>query len=255
MARRRTSGNWRPRRSYGIWEVRVNDDSAPAVPPAAATAAPRKEPSAEDRLDIRLLHLADKLLARVWHHTVVRKRYPLPATGPAILVCNHTSGLDPLLIQSVVPRVVVWMMAKEYYDIKAMTWIFRAIDAIPVDRFARDTASVRAALRHLHAGRILGVFPEGRIEKSRELMPFQTGVAMMAIKTGVPVYPVFLDGTQRNKSMLGSFLWPNRATLAFGPPVNFDRSSTSKENLDAATAAIQAAVAGLRRPLPASEIS
>jgi 1-acyl-sn-glycerol-3-phosphate acyltransferase len=200
----------------------------------------------EERPLVRALHLADKVLARVWHHTVVLKRHPLPATGPAILVCNHTSGLDPLLIQSVVSRVVVWMMAKEYYDIKAMTWIFRAIDAIPVDRFTRDTASVRAALRQLQAGRVVGIFPEGRIERSRELMPFQTGVAMLAIKTGVQVYPAFLDGTQRNKTMLGSFLFPNRATLAFGPPVNFDRSSTSKESLDAATAAIQAAVEALR---------
>jgi 1-acyl-sn-glycerol-3-phosphate acyltransferase len=200
----------------------------------------------EDRLSIKALHLADKLLARVWHHTIVLKRHQLPAEGPAILVCNHTSGLDPLLIQSVVERVVIWMMAKEYYDIKALTWVFKAIEAIPVDRGARDTASVRAALRHLADGRILGVFPEGRIERTRELMPFQTGVALMAIKTGVPVYPAFLDGSQRNKTMLGAFVWPNRATLAFGPPVEFDRSSTSRENLEEATARIKAAVAALR---------
>jgi 1-acyl-sn-glycerol-3-phosphate acyltransferase len=77
-------------------------------------------------------------------------------------------------------------------------------------------------------------------------MPFQTGVAMMAIKTGVPVYPAFLDGTQRNKTMLGGFIWPNRATLSFGPPVEFNRSSTSRENLEDATDRIKAAVAALR---------
>ena len=207
----------------------------------------------EDRLAIKALHLADKVLARVWHHTVVLKRHQLPVEGPAILVCNHTSGLDPLLIQSVVERVVIWMMAKEYYDIKGLTWVFKAIEAIPVDRGARDTASVRAALRHLADGRILGVFPEGRIERTRELMPFQTGVALMAIKTGVPVYPAFLDGSQRNKTMLGGFLWPNRATLAFGPPVEFDRSSTSKESLEEATERIKAAVEGLApRPMRGS---
>ena len=211
-------------------------------------AAPAHRESHTLRPGVRLLHLADKLLARVWHHTVVRKRFPLPGNGPAILVCNHTSGLDPLLIQSVVPRVIVWMMAKEYYDIKPLTWVFKMIEAIPVDRFSRDAASVRSALRHLKDGRILGVFPEGRIEPTRELMPFQTGVALLAIRTGVAVYPAFLDGTQRNKSMLGGFLWPNRATLAFGPPVEFDRSSTSKENLEHATHRIKAAVEALRGP-------
>ena len=212
-----------------------------------AAAAPRKpDRSPEKTLGIRLLHLADKLLARVWHHTIVLRQHRLPATGAAILVCNHTSGLDPLLIQSVVDRVIIWMMAKEYYDIKALTWVFRAIEAIPVERSGRDTTSLRAALRHLKDGRVLGVFPEGRIENSRELMPFQTGVALMAIKTGVPVYPAFLDGTQRNKTMLGGFLWPNRATLAFGPPVQFDRSGTDRETLEAATASIKAAVEALR---------
>jgi 1-acyl-sn-glycerol-3-phosphate acyltransferase len=206
-----------------------------------------EKPPFESRWDIRLLHLADKLLARVWHHTIVLKRYPLPKTGAAILVCNHTSGLDPLLIQAVNRRVIIWMMAKEYYEIKALTWVFKMIEAIPVDRFARDTGSVRSALRHLKEGRILGVFPEGRIESTRELLPFQTGVALMAIRTGVPVYPAFLDGTQRNKSMLGGILWPNRATLAFGPPVEFDRSSTSKENLEEATHKIKMAIEALRQ--------
>lgn len=202
----------------------------------------------EERLDIRLLHLADKLMARVWHRTVVLKHYPLPEAGPAILVCNHTSGLDPLLIQSVTRRVIVWMMAKEYYHIKALTWVFKRIEAIPVDRFSRDTASVRAALRHLKDGRILGVFPEGRIEKTRELMPFQTGVAMLAIRTGAPVYPAFLDGTQRNKTMLGGFIWPNNTRLSFGPPVDFDRTSTFRENLEDATEKIKSAIQALRGP-------
>ena len=218
--------------------------------PAAAHSDNPKLQAERKTFGIRMLHLADKLLARVWHHTIVLRRYPLPASGPAILVCNHTSGLDPLLIQAVVDRVVIWMMAKEYYDIKALTWVFRAIEAIPVERSGRDSGSLRAALRFLKQGRVLGVFPEGRIARTRELMPFQTGVAMMAIKTGVPVYPAYLDGTQRNKSMLGGILVPNRATLTFGPPVQFDRSSTDREALEAATQAIKDAVEALRHHPP-----
>jgi 1-acyl-sn-glycerol-3-phosphate acyltransferase len=238
-------------------QVKIGNNPCLAVfTPAVTTDPPPPPPARRHRKKdsfraerpawpIRLLHLADKLISRVWHHTVVLKRPRLPVAGPAILVCNHTSGLDPLLIQSVLDRVVIWMMAKEYYDIKAMTWVFKAIEAIPVDRFGRDSASVRAALRHLHNGRVLGVFPEGRIENSREMFPFQTGVAAMAIKTGAPVYPAFLDGTQRNKPMLWAFLWPNRATLAFGPTVELDRSSSSRENLEAATRKIQDAVQAL----------
>lgn len=201
---------------------------------------------AEDRLPVRALHLADRLLARVWHHTVVLRRHPLPADGAAILVCNHTSGIDPFMLQSVIDRVVVWMMAKEYYGIKALTWAFRIIEAIPVDRAARDTASVRAALRALHDGRVLGIFPEGRIEPTRDLLEFQTGAALLAIKARVPVYPAFIEGTQRGKSMPAAFAFPNRVTISFGPPVEFDRSSTSRESLEEATERIKTAVESLR---------
>jgi 1-acyl-sn-glycerol-3-phosphate acyltransferase len=190
--------------------------------------------------------LLDRFVARLWHHTVVRRRSTLPRQGAAILVCNHTSGLDPFILQSVLGRIVIWMMAREYYDIKAMTWFFRAIDAIPVDRDGRDMASVRSGLRALKEGRVLGIFPEGRIEETNELLPFQTGVAMMAIRTGVPVYPAFLDGTQRNKTMVQAFLRPNRVTVAFGPAVDFDRSDTSREGLEAATQRIKDAVERLR---------
>jgi 1-acyl-sn-glycerol-3-phosphate acyltransferase len=217
---------------------------------AAAEAAPP-----ENRLSIRLLQALDVCIARVYHQTIVRTPQRLPRTGPAILICNHTSGLDPLLIQSVCPRLIVWMMAREYYEMKALNWVFLTIEAIPVDRGGRDMAATRAALRAIDQGRVLGVFPEGKIETTRALLPFQTGVALMAIKTGVPVFPAYLDGTQRNKPMLRAFLARNRATLTFGTAVQFDRSSTSKEALQDATDAFTAAVAALKAKSDRAEAS
>jgi len=202
----------------------------------------------EDRWASRTLRVGNAILARVYHRTIVRSPLHLPRRGPAILVCNHISGLDPVLVQSVCPRLVVWMMAREYYEIRGLKWLFRTIEAIPVDRSGRDMAATRRALRALAEGRILGVFPEGRIEPSRELLPFQTGVAMMAIKTGVPVYPAYMEGTQRGMEMIPAFVNPQEATLAFGPAVQFDRSGTSRANLEAATELIQEAVWQLRPP-------
>ena len=223
-------------------------------PDAPAEVPPRALPS-ENRLSIRLLQALDVCIARIYHQTIVRTPQRLPRTGPAILICNHISGLDPLLIQSVCPRLIVWMMAKEYYDIKALTWVFRTIEAIPVDRGGRDMTATRAALRALENGRVLGVFPEGRIERTRDLLPVQTGVALMAIKTGVPVFPAYLDGTQRNRSMLRAFFHRNRATLTFGPEVKLDRSSTSKEGLAAATERMTEAVAALKARSDRAEAS
>jgi 1-acyl-sn-glycerol-3-phosphate acyltransferase len=199
----------------------------------------------EDKLAIRALRAVNVCFSRRYHHLTVRQPHRFPRLGAGILVCNHTSALDPLLIQSVSPRLIVWMMAGEYYDLPILRSIFRTLELIPVNRSGRDPGATRAALRALSRGRILGVFPEGRIETSRELLPFQTGVAMMAMKTGVPIYPAYLDGTQRGKEMLHSLLAPNRASVAFGPPFRLAKGKNPREHLDEASMKIKIAVANL----------
>ena len=199
-------------------------------------------PTVDHLVSVRILKRLNELFIRANHHLTVLTPSRLPAEGPAILVCNHTSGLDPFLIQTACPRVITWMMAKEFYDMAGATWAFKLIGAIPVARSGRDSAATRAAIRALDEGHILGVFPEGRIERERALMPFQTGVALMAIKSGVPVYPACLDGTQRNKPMLQTFLESNDATLQFGDEVVFERDATDKDALARATDRIRDAI-------------
>src|SRR4051812_12994992 len=118
------------------------------------------------RAGARILVGIGRLYTRMFHDLEVLAPNQLPKSGAAILVCNHTSGLDPVLIQSACPRTIVWMMAKEYYEIAAIKRGFQLIDAIPVERSGKDLSSTRAALRALQNGRVLGIFPEGRIETS-----------------------------------------------------------------------------------------
>ena len=138
----------------------------------------------ESKPIVQFLRMTNVAISRFYHRTTVKTPHRLPRHGPGILVCNHISGLDPLLIQSACPRAIVWMMAAEYYHIKGINWFLRQIDAIPVNRSGKDLSATRAALAALQAGRILGVFPEGRIAPDEALLPFQVGVALMAIKVG-----------------------------------------------------------------------
>jgi len=189
---------------------------------------------------------ANRLFCRTFHDVRVFTPSRLPRTGPAILVCNHISGLDPMILQAACRRTIVWMMASEYYRIKSLRWFYEVIDAIPVDRNGRDMTATRAALRALASGRVLGIFPEGKIEAEKKLLPIQTGVAMMAIKTGVAVHPAYLDGTQRGHEMVEAIVHPRHATIRFGPAVEFARKSTSKESLEQGTRAIREAVGVLK---------
>ncbi|HSV15958.1 MAG TPA: lysophospholipid acyltransferase family protein [Tepidisphaeraceae bacterium] len=202
----------------------------------------------EDRLPIRILQLVDTLFARVYHDLTVISPQCLPRKGPAILICNHINSIDPVFLQaSIHHRLITWMMAQEYMSLTGLGWFFRTIGIIPVARSGRDTGPLRAALRELQAGRIIGIFPEGRIAETDELLPFQTGVALMAIKTGVPVYPAYIEGSQRGRDMMTAMLSRCEATVAYGPPVQFDRhSGTGRAQLEGATAAMRTAILQLR---------
>src|SRR5438552_8489399 len=123
-----------------------------------------------------------------FHNLKVLTPCPIPERGGGILVCNHTSSLDPVPLQAACPRLITWMMAREYAVHFGTRWFFNAIEPILVERSGRDMAATRAALRALKNGKILGIFPEGRIEKTSELMEFQTGIALLAMKGKVPVY-------------------------------------------------------------------
>lgn len=200
----------------------------------------------DQRLGSRLLLRLLQFYMRGYHSIRYLSPCTLPRQGPAILVANHISALDPFVLQSACPRLITWMMAKEYYDIPSLNWAFKIIGAIPVERSGRDLAATRAAIRALEQGHILGIFPEGRIALTREIQPLQTGVALVAIKTAVPVYPAYLDGTTRNTGMTEAFLYPQHASVSFAPPIELDRSDTSRSTIAAATDAIHATLVNMQ---------
>jgi 1-acyl-sn-glycerol-3-phosphate acyltransferase len=201
---------------------------------------------AEDDPAVSILRSLNRCFARVYHRLEVDAPCQLPRQGGAIVVCNHLSALDPILVQATTSRLIRWMMAKEYYEQKALKWMLDLCGTIPVDRAGRDMAATRSALTALKDGYVLGVFPEGRIEPTRELLPFQPGIGLLALKSGAPVYPAYMDGTQRGSGMLSAYISAKVAYLTFGKPRRFKRAGKNGPSIEQATAAIQNDVEMLR---------
>ncbi len=192
------------------------------------------------------------MFCRVYHGLRIQSPVFLPRRGAAILISNHISGLDPLLLQSTTPRLITWMMAREYYEIAAMGWIFRRSGMIPTSRNGRDMAAMRSALRVLGQGGVVGIFPEGRIETEKRLLPFHLGVALLAMRSGVPVYPACLEGAQRGRSMLAACLLPARAVVRFGAAIHLPKGDPTRQTLVEATEQLRQAVQFLSSPSPES---
>jgi 1-acyl-sn-glycerol-3-phosphate acyltransferase len=112
-----------------------------------------------------------------------------------IVACNHTSGVDPVLVQAVLSFEARWVMA---LDMRAasLEWFWEFARIIFVDRERGDAAGLRECVRHLRAGLTLGLFPEGGIERPpRQLLAFQPGVGLMAQRGRAAVLPVLIEGT------------------------------------------------------------
>jgi len=161
------------------------------------------------------------LFCKLWHGVRPPNRDPLPRTGPAILISNHTSPADPIFLQCATRRIVTFLMAREYHDIWFLRPIFELAKPILVNRTGQDTAAVRATLRALGRGAVIGVFPEGGIHLDADsLGPAKPGTALLALLTKVPVIPARVERPVHTNRLIEGIMRPARARVYFGPAVD-----------------------------------
>jgi 1-acyl-sn-glycerol-3-phosphate acyltransferase len=131
------------------------------------------------------------------YHRLSAECLPLPGQGPALLVANHCSGLDPLLLIAASRRPLRFIIAAEQYHRFGLEWLFRAVGCIPVDRSRRPERAFRAAMQALRAGEVVALFPHGAIHlDSDPHKPLKPGAARLAHLAGVPVHATRIDGVR-----------------------------------------------------------
>ncbi|HUG41007.1 MAG TPA: lysophospholipid acyltransferase family protein [Longimicrobiales bacterium] len=161
----------------------------------------------------------------------------IPREGPFFLVANHQSYLDPMLIQTVVPREVYTMAKSTQFSDPLTGRMLRRLKSFPVRRFETDPQAVRIALRRLHEGYGVGIYIEGERSWDGRLQPPRLGALRLILKGGAPVVPCGIAGTYH--------VWPRwdhafrrgRVRIAFGPPLDFGRVER-REDREAALPAV-----------------
>jgi 1-acyl-sn-glycerol-3-phosphate acyltransferase len=143
-----------------------------------------------------------RFLAWLLIHTIhrVRSIHPerLPQHGAAVLVCNHVSYLDALVIMAVSPRPIRFVMDRGIFRIPLLSWLFRTAGAIPIAPAREDVQAAAQAYadiaQALRDGDLVCIFPEGKLTRDGEIDAFRGGVSKIVAQTPVPVIPLALRG-------------------------------------------------------------
>jgi len=153
----------------------------------------------------------------------------IPKRGPGVIVCNHVSFLDALVITAACPRPIRWVMDHRIYRTPVMSWLFKLLRAIPIapereDRETLERAYDRIA-RALDKGELVGIFPEGRLTNTGDILEFRGGVMRILERYPVYVVPMALSGLWRSlfarnpeKYRWWTRIWP-RVRVVVGEPV------------------------------------
>jgi 1-acyl-sn-glycerol-3-phosphate acyltransferase len=176
---------------------------------------------------------------------------PLPSEGPALIVCDHTSLGDPLVLLATAGRAVRFLMAEEIYSQRHIRWAFQALRCIPVQRGKRDIRAIRTMLDGLAAQEVIGLFPEGGLDRHR-LDEGHPGIGYLAIKSGAPVIPASIvwEGPHSVTSMMKTFFVPSKTTIRYGQPLQFPQEiKPSKDSMQLCTKEIMKQIETLKESI------
>lgn len=124
-------------------------------------------------------------------------RQHVPRTGSLLVVVNHLSWYDPLLLGVVLRRRVWFFTKQEIFRWPFVGGLCQLTGQIPVKRGQSDRAALERALAYLRQGRAVMIFPEGTVERQEQMLPARTGAAMLALHSRATVLPIAHTGTRR----------------------------------------------------------
>ncbi|OMC20351.1 1-acyl-sn-glycerol-3-phosphate acyltransferase [Mycobacterium sp. SP-6446] len=154
----------------------------------------------------------------------------VPSSGPVILASNHLAVMDSFFLPLVVRRRITFLAKSEYFTGTGLKgwlsrWFFTAVGQVPIDRSSADAAqaALNTAEHVLSQGKLLGMYPEGTRSPDGRLYKGKTGLARLALQTGVPVIPVAMIGTNVVNPPGTTMLRFGKVTVRFGKPMDFSR--------------------------------
>ncbi|MBG92764.1 MAG: 1-acyl-sn-glycerol-3-phosphate acyltransferase [Chloroflexi bacterium] len=173
----------------------------------------------------------------------------IPKSGPLILICNHSHNVDPPLVGSFFSRTIYTMAKSELFINPLSRWLFRSVNAFPVERLKADLQALRIARTILNQKKALLLFPEGTRNHGKGLNPALPGAALIALKTKSPILPIGISGTHLISWKSIWFLWlinrRPKLIIEFGEPFELPQMNKEQDIVEKSTDYMMRKVADL----------
>ena len=189
--------------------------------------------------------ILSKLLVVYMTNATVSGMENFPKRGPALVVINHLGDADAVLLAASIPKIIDGMGKIELNEHWLAGPFLRAYGVIWVHRGKPDRRAIRAALDGLSQGRMIALAPEGRQSVERGLEEGTEGAAFLAMKSGAPIVPVAMTGTENENVYNGKFWKRAKATLAIGKPFHLKEYDDRQTMLREGTRQIMGSLAEL----------
>lgn len=161
-----------------------------------------------------------RLVTTIWFQLKVYGKEHVPTSGGVLLISNHQSYLDPIVVAVRLRRPVNYFAKSELFKNGMFAWLIRKLGAFPVRMGQADREAMRQAITHLQSGAILNVYPEGTRTADGELSPIQSGIALMVQRAPVPVVPVMIEGAFEAYPLHAKFPRPRPIHVMYGPALD-----------------------------------
>jgi len=136
------------------------------------------------------------IIFKLFFRLKVTSQENIPQNGPFIIVANHSSLLDPIILGISIKPKIIFVAAAYLFEIGWLGYLLRKANSIPVQR-ENDIKAIKQSLKILRQGGVLGIFPEGGIDRQKNNLPVRAGAAYLATKVGIPIVPIRIKGADK----------------------------------------------------------